>query len=148
MPAVDITRHRHEINLSNLAISKIQKRAYNELVDPCLGFDSDIQVKTMVIAVAELAFRCLQQDKEMRPSMDEVLKTLKEIEIGNNETENYQKEAFDGSGLTMGTIRPPPSPDCDEVGLLNRMKQEQPRSPNTVTENWPSSTSTTPNTSR
>ncbi|KAJ6718805.1 LEAF RUST 10 DISEASE-RESISTANCE LOCUS RECEPTOR-LIKE PROTEIN KINASE-LIKE 1.4 [Salix purpurea] len=33
MPAVDITRHRHEINLSNLAIIKIQKCAFDELID-------------------------------------------------------------------------------------------------------------------
>ncbi|KAL5553091.1 hypothetical protein UlMin_040492 [Ulmus minor] len=95
MPAVDITRHRHEINLSNLAISKIQKGAYQELVDPFLGFDSDSEVKRMTIAVGDLAFHCLQQDKEMRPSMDEVLEELKMIEIGQNDTKNQQ---------------PPPSP--------------------------------------
>ncbi|EXB77537.1 putative serine/threonine-protein kinase [Morus notabilis] len=132
MPAVDITRHRLEINLSNLAISKIQKGAYNELVDLRLGFDSNNEVKRMTIAVAELAFQCLQQDKEMRPSMDEVLDELKRIENGNNESENHEK-GFDG---VTTSEQPPPSPECHEVGLLKRMN-EQPPSPNTVIENWP-----------
>ncbi|XP_024023247.1 LEAF RUST 10 DISEASE-RESISTANCE LOCUS RECEPTOR-LIKE PROTEIN KINASE-like 1.1 isoform X2 [Morus notabilis] len=136
MRAVDITRHRHDINLSNLAIIKIQKGAYNELVDLRLGFDSNNEVKRMTIAVAELAFQCLQQDKEMRPSMDEVLEELKIIESGNNESENHVKGL---EGVTT-SVQPPPSQDCDEVGLLKRIK-EQPLSPNAVTENWPSSRS-------
>ncbi|KAF5934549.1 hypothetical protein HYC85_030720 [Camellia sinensis] len=55
-PAVDITRHRREINLSNMAINKIQNQELHELVDQCLGNDSN-----------------------MRPSMKEVLEVLKEI---------------------------------------------------------------------
>ncbi|XP_062110041.1 LEAF RUST 10 DISEASE-RESISTANCE LOCUS RECEPTOR-LIKE PROTEIN KINASE-like 1.1 [Humulus lupulus] len=82
MPAIDMTRHRREIYLANLAISKIQTRAYNELIDQNLGFDSDTEVRTMTIAVAELAFECLQQDKEMRPTMDEVLERLRRIKDG------------------------------------------------------------------
>ncbi|PRQ40299.1 putative protein kinase RLK-Pelle-WAK-LRK10L-1 family [Rosa chinensis] len=67
MPAVDITRQRDEINLSNLDINKIRKGLYNELLDSSLGFESDNEVKRMTIAVAELAFQCLQQDNNMRP---------------------------------------------------------------------------------
>ncbi|GKV51857.1 hypothetical protein SLEP1_g58480 [Rubroshorea leprosula] len=66
-PAVDITRHRHEINLSNMAINKIQNRALHELVDPTLGYESDHKVKTMITAVAEVAFQCLQGGKDLRP---------------------------------------------------------------------------------
>ncbi|XP_062110040.1 LEAF RUST 10 DISEASE-RESISTANCE LOCUS RECEPTOR-LIKE PROTEIN KINASE-like 1.1 [Humulus lupulus] len=87
LPAVDITRHRHEINLANLAICKIQTSAYNELIDQNLGFDSDTEVRTMTIAVAELAFECLQQDKEMRPTMDEVLERLRIIKDGKIQTQ-------------------------------------------------------------
>ncbi|XP_052176864.1 LEAF RUST 10 DISEASE-RESISTANCE LOCUS RECEPTOR-LIKE PROTEIN KINASE-like 1.2 [Diospyros lotus] len=78
-PAVDMTRHRHEINLSNMAINKIQNRALHELVDPFLGFESDSEVKRMIEDVAELAFQCLQNGREMRPSMEEVWETLKGI---------------------------------------------------------------------
>ncbi|XP_040999369.1 LEAF RUST 10 DISEASE-RESISTANCE LOCUS RECEPTOR-LIKE PROTEIN KINASE-like 1.2 isoform X1 [Juglans microcarpa x Juglans regia] len=80
MPAVDITRHREEINLSNMAINKIQNHTLHEIVDPSLGFESDYSVRRMILAVAELAFQCLQHAKEMRPSMAKLLETLKEIQ--------------------------------------------------------------------
>ncbi|WCJ21928.1 Protein kinase superfamily protein [Euphorbia peplus] len=128
MPAVDITRHRHEINLSNMAINKIQSNALDELVDHSLGFDSDYGVRKMITAVAELAFQCLQSGKEMRPTMDEVLETLNLIKDKNYELE--QKEETD-------------SPS-DDVGLL---KSDPPvQSPDTVMIKW-TSTSTTPHTS-
>ncbi|KAF3431758.1 hypothetical protein FNV43_RR26494 [Rhamnella rubrinervis] len=79
---VDITRQKEEINLANLATNKIQKCEFNELIDPSIGFESDGEVRRMTIAVAELAFQCLQQNKEMRPSMEEVLETLESIEKG------------------------------------------------------------------
>ncbi|KAA8541262.1 hypothetical protein F0562_025131 [Nyssa sinensis] len=81
MRAVDITRHRHEINLSEIAINKIQNHALHELVDPCLGFETDSKVRRMINDVAELAFRCLQNKGEMRPHMEEVLESLKRIQI-------------------------------------------------------------------
>ncbi|GLU12981.1 hypothetical protein SLE2022_296330 [Rubroshorea leprosula] len=82
-PAVDITRHRHEINLSNMAINKIQNRALHELVDPTLGYESDHKVKTTITAVAEVAFQCLQGRKDLRPTMVEVFKALRGIESGD-----------------------------------------------------------------
>ncbi|XP_039163792.1 LEAF RUST 10 DISEASE-RESISTANCE LOCUS RECEPTOR-LIKE PROTEIN KINASE-like 1.2 isoform X1 [Eucalyptus grandis] len=87
LPAVDITRHRHEINLSALAISKIQSHALHELVDPNLGFDTDYRTGEMITAVAELGFQCLEQGHDMRPSMEEVLKTLKEIQNRGHDME-------------------------------------------------------------
>ena len=77
LPAVDISRHRQEINLANLAIDRIQRCAYDELVDLSLGYATDPDVKMMTTAIAELAFRCLQVDKELRPTMEEVLEALK-----------------------------------------------------------------------
>ncbi|XP_042501366.1 LEAF RUST 10 DISEASE-RESISTANCE LOCUS RECEPTOR-LIKE PROTEIN KINASE-like 1.1 [Macadamia integrifolia] len=72
-PAVDITRHRDEINLANMAMNKIQNGDLQELVDPYLGFESDCTTRRMVTLVAELAFRCLQHERELRPSMEEVV---------------------------------------------------------------------------
>lgn len=143
LPAVDISRHRHEINLSNLAVSKIQKGLFNELVDQRLGFESDDEVRRMVIAVAELAFQCLQQDNDMRPTMCEVLEALKMIESGNDLPDNL-KPAFDNAGMKTN-ILPPPSPDCDEIGLLKKKRLLS--SPISVTQKWPSTRSTTPNAS-
>lgn len=80
MPAVDMNRHTHEINLSHYGMHRIQQSAYDELVDPNLGFASDFRVRRMITLMAELAFWCLQPYKDFRPSMDEVLETLKKIE--------------------------------------------------------------------
>lgn len=83
LEAVDTSRHRHDINLSNMAINKIQNGALNELVDPSLGFEKDYAVRNMVTSVAELAFRCVQQDRDMRPTMKEVLEILRETKDSN-----------------------------------------------------------------
>ncbi|GMQ11371.1 hypothetical protein CsSME_00054030 [Camellia sinensis var. sinensis] len=61
-PVVDITRHRREINLSNMAINKIQNHELHELVDPCLGFESNYK-----------------NESDIRPSVKEVLEVFKEI---------------------------------------------------------------------
>lgn len=83
MPAVDLRRHSDEINLAKLAINRIQRHAFVELIDLSLGYESEPAVMRMTISVAELAFRCLQPHRELRPSMDEVLETLKEIQDCN-----------------------------------------------------------------
>ncbi|CAO2204425.1 unnamed protein product [Urochloa humidicola] len=79
-PAVDITRHRNEINLAGMAISKIQNCNLEQLVDLDLGYEADPATKRMMTMVAELAFRCLQQNGEMRPPMKEVLEVLRSIQ--------------------------------------------------------------------
>ncbi|KAK7308248.1 hypothetical protein VNO77_41850 [Canavalia gladiata] len=143
LPAVDTNRHKDEINLSNLAIKKIQEGALRELVDPSLGFDSDNQVNRMVVKVAELAFQCLQRDRELRPSMDEVLQVLKRIECGKeDEPEHLEEPGVPGSGISLGNNVPTSPDELDQVGLLKNMKQ--PSSPMSVTESWESKT-TTPN---
>ncbi|XP_073143498.1 LEAF RUST 10 DISEASE-RESISTANCEUS RECEPTOR-LIKE PROTEIN KINASE-like 1.1 [Henckelia pumila] len=116
MPAVDIGRNTQEINLSNLAMIKIQSGAFDELIDPCLGYKTDAEVTRMTTSVAELAFRCLQNEKELRPSMDEVLQFLKGIQAGGD-----------------GNI--PHSPETDDALLLNNKYREQ-RSPIAVTDPW------------
>ncbi|XP_051115278.1 LEAF RUST 10 DISEASE-RESISTANCE LOCUS RECEPTOR-LIKE PROTEIN KINASE-like 1.3 [Andrographis paniculata] len=88
LQAVDTNRQRRDINLSNMAVSKILNRELHELVDPNIGFETSGVLKRTVTLVAELAFRCLQQDKDMRPSMEEVLQTLKAIQ---NEELNEEK---------------------------------------------------------
>ncbi|KAI4357755.1 hypothetical protein L6164_001684 [Bauhinia variegata] len=146
MPAVDMNRHSDEINLSSLAVKKIQSSALSELVDPSLGFESDENVKRMIVSVAELAFQCLQRDKELRPSMDDVLKLLRRIEGGNNGPQQLEEAAVHSAGMSNSNVHPPPppSPACDQLALLRNVKQ--PSSPNSVIDNWDSK-STTPNVS-
>ncbi|XP_020208491.1 LEAF RUST 10 DISEASE-RESISTANCE LOCUS RECEPTOR-LIKE PROTEIN KINASE-like 1.2 isoform X1 [Cajanus cajan] len=118
LPAVDITRHRHEINLANMAINKIHSQALHELVDPTLGFESDFKVRKMINAVAELAFQCLQSSKDMRPSMEEVFDTLKDIQSDGKH--KSQPEVMDISSTADDVVLlkdnpPPPSPDSNAV---------------------------------
>ncbi|XP_026380670.1 LEAF RUST 10 DISEASE-RESISTANCE LOCUS RECEPTOR-LIKE PROTEIN KINASE-like 1.1 isoform X5 [Papaver somniferum] len=123
-PAVDTNRHRHEINLSTMALNKIHGDALHELVDMSLGFNTNASVRKTMTLVAELAYRCLQQDTDARPSMAEVLEVLKEIEV-------------EGSKVVK------PGELTDDAKLL---KNYPPVSPNSVTDKWASITST-PNTS-
>ncbi|KAM5567787.1 LEAF RUST 10 DISEASE-RESISTANCE LOCUS RECEPTOR-LIKE PROTEIN KINASE-like 1.1 [Rosa sericea] len=143
LPAVDITRHRDEINLSNIAINKIQNGLYCELVDSRLGFESDPEVKRMTIAVADLAFQCLRQDRDARPNMWEVLEALEKTESRNDVPKNLNT-AFCDAGMGE-SIQPSPSPDCDRIGSLKSTKAQS--SPNSVMEKWSSTRSTTPNAS-
>ncbi|XP_016651322.1 PREDICTED: LEAF RUST 10 DISEASE-RESISTANCE LOCUS RECEPTOR-LIKE PROTEIN KINASE-like 1.4 isoform X1 [Prunus mume] len=126
LPAVDITRHRHEINLSNMAINKIQNHALHELVDTCLGFESDYRIRKMIIAVAELAFRCLQSDKDVRPSMPDVLDELKRIQSKDFDKEKAEEIDISTDDVVLLKSDPLPPP-LDSLAL-----------------NWISS-STTPN---
>ncbi|KAM7479680.1 hypothetical protein LguiA_027893 [Lonicera macranthoides] len=121
---VDITRHRHEINLSNMAVNKILNHTLHELVDPSLGFETDYKVRKMVKAVAELAFQCLQNAREIRPSMEQVLEELKGIQSNDY---NIEKEE---------DVDVPK----DDVGLLK--KNPQTLSPDTVSVKWVSISST------
>ncbi|KAF8113646.1 hypothetical protein N665_0047s0052 [Sinapis alba] len=117
--AVDITRHRHDINLANMAISKIQNNAVHELVDPSLGFAKDPEVKRSMTSVAELAFRCLQQEREGRPAMDEIVEILKGIKGENHGTPppdvvDIEVSGEDDVGLLRHSVPPPVSPDTDK----------------------------------
>ncbi|XP_058184718.1 LEAF RUST 10 DISEASE-RESISTANCE LOCUS RECEPTOR-LIKE PROTEIN KINASE-like 1.1 isoform X1 [Rhododendron vialii] len=140
LPAVDINRHRDEINLANLAVNRIQNRAIHELIDPSLGFESDPSIERMTLSMAEVAFRCLQLDKDVRPTMKEILEDL--MGIHSYKDENAGKIIDDGSALT--TRRPPTSSDGEDVVLLKNSMP--PVSPALVTNRWVS-TSTTPTSS-
>ncbi|XP_047319154.1 LEAF RUST 10 DISEASE-RESISTANCE LOCUS RECEPTOR-LIKE PROTEIN KINASE-like 1.4 [Impatiens glandulifera] len=77
--AVDTNRNRYDINLANMAINKIQNHALEDLFDPYLGFDTNESVRRRMVLATQLAFRCLQHEGDMRPSMGEVLKELELI---------------------------------------------------------------------
>ncbi|KAL7171135.1 hypothetical protein ACSBR2_035897 [Camellia fascicularis] len=87
----------------------------------------------MVTSVAEVAFRCLQLEKEMRRTMDEGLEALKDIK-----SENTGK-GIDNVGVST-TARAPSSPQSDNVVLLKKIKSLS--SPDSVTNRWVSSSTT------
>nr|GEW43877.1 leaf rust 10 disease-resistance locus receptor-like protein kinase-like 1.4 [Tanacetum cinerariifolium] len=88
LQAVDTNRDRLDINLAAMAISKIQNHRLDELVDKSIGFETNGLVRRMITLVAELAFLCLQQESDMRPTMKEVLEILRGIQ---NDELNAQK---------------------------------------------------------
>ncbi|KAF6137324.1 hypothetical protein GIB67_036361 [Kingdonia uniflora] len=90
-PAVDMDRHRYEVNLANMAVIKIRDNTLHELVDPSLGFETDCSARRMIILVSELAFRCLQQEKDTRPSMMEVLEVLRGIKCEGSKVGNAEE---------------------------------------------------------
>ncbi|GAB2297015.1 hypothetical protein Dimus_031119 [Dionaea muscipula] len=110
LPAVDMNRHRQEINLVHCAMRRIQRCAFSELVDPNLGYDSDYKVRRMTALVGKLAFQCLQHEKEFRPPMNEVLEALKRIESTDYEAlEAEEKDKNDQASNSTKTI---PSQHC------------------------------------
>ncbi|XP_073018625.1 LEAF RUST 10 DISEASE-RESISTANCEUS RECEPTOR-LIKE PROTEIN KINASE-like 1.2 isoform X2 [Primulina eburnea] len=114
LQAVDTNRHRQDINLANMAINKIQNRNLNELVDTSLGFDTNSKVRRMVTVVSELAFRCLQQERDMRPSMGDVLESLRRIqneELNVDRVEIVDILVDDETVLLKDGIDHPVSPD-------------------------------------
>lgn len=146
MPAVDINRKKHDINLANFAINRIQRCAFDELIDPSLGFAQDTLVERMTISVAKLAFGCLQLDKDIRPTMNEVLDILRKIQGG----EFHQNEkTFDTSASfnlykSKSVNIPPFSTESDEVALIKKVRFLS--SSDTNSEIWISgSTSTSTN---
>ncbi|KAL6529930.1 hypothetical protein OROMI_028575 [Orobanche minor] len=113
LQAVDTNRHHHDINLANMAVNKIQNRTLHELVDSSLGFETDSSVRRMATSVAELSFRCLQQERDMRPSMEEVLEGLRGIK--NGELNDHKVEIMDiliddDMGRVKGSIAQPSPP--------------------------------------
>ncbi|KAJ0648356.1 putative protein kinase RLK-Pelle-WAK-LRK10L-1 family [Helianthus annuus] len=93
MVAVDLDRSQDEIGLANLALNRIQRCAIDELIDPVLGSDTNPETTNMITLVAELAFRCLQYDSDMRPTMNEVLDVLMDIQaVGRIDTNNSNRD--------------------------------------------------------
>ncbi|QHO36071.1 hypothetical protein HN51_029436 [Arachis hypogaea] len=131
MPAIDMRRHKDEISLANLATNKISKGAIAELVDPSLGFESDSDVRRGVNLVAELAFQCLQRDRDLRPSMDAVLEALWKTESKKEEAEVSHGDAHSAAGH-------------EEMKVLNQMNATPSSSPTAVTDKWDSESTTTP----
>ncbi|KAI9088687.1 hypothetical protein K1719_029801 [Acacia pycnantha] len=119
MQAVDTSRPRYEINLANLAVNKIQKNAFEELIDPSLGFEIE----------------------------SKVLEISRRIESGNEECNDVVEEVDVKGAIGISLSGPlhssssPPSPNYDEIGLLKSIKSLL--SPLAVTDKWHSESTKT-----
>ncbi|XP_076893687.1 LEAF RUST 10 DISEASE-RESISTANCE LOCUS RECEPTOR-LIKE PROTEIN KINASE-like 1.4 [Bidens hawaiensis] len=120
LPAVDTSRHRLDISLANMAVTKIQNHTLDELVDKSIGFETNGLVRRMVTLVAELAFRCLQQERDMRPTMKEVVETLRGIQDDELNTQKAEvlNIVVDDGGLLKDHNTEPASPD---YGISNKL---------------------------
>ena len=95
--------------------NKIQNGALQKLVDKNLGFARDSDIQNMITEVAELAFQCLQNEREFRPTMKKVYEVLLGIQ-----SKYYGTVKTDVLGDDSSLLK-------DESQIL---------SPNSVTANW------------
>ncbi|KAM3197992.1 hypothetical protein ACQJBY_073217 [Aegilops geniculata] len=92
-PAVDMSRSHSEINLANMALNRIQNHEVVQLVDPELGYDTDPETKRTIDSVAEVAFQCLQMERDLRPSIKEVVEILTCVRDGDCRAKSMKKKA-------------------------------------------------------
>ncbi|WCJ35325.1 Wall-associated receptor kinase-like 14 [Euphorbia peplus] len=81
LKVVDFSRPPNEVNLAALAVDRIGKGRLSEIIDPYLDINTDSYTFSSVHKVAELAFRCLAFDRDMRPSMMEVVAELEQVRL-------------------------------------------------------------------
>ncbi|ONM30181.1 WAK2-OsWAK receptor-like cytoplasmic kinase (OsWAK-RLCK) [Zea mays] len=122
-PAVDMSRAGGDVNLASMAVHMIQCYEIDRLVDPRIGYRTDGGTKRAVDLVAEMAFRCLQPEQDVRPPISEVLGALREA----------QRMEQDGCAKAK-----------DDMGLL---KKSRDGSPDSVMYQWTSPSTTTHNSS-
>ncbi|KAM1223713.1 hypothetical protein ACFX2G_043661 [Malus domestica] len=100
LKAVDFTRPQNEVNLAALATDRIGRGCLNEIIDPFLEpLLDDAWTLSSVHKVAELAFRCLAFQRDMRPTMIEVTAELELIKLSKwpSSEENTYTASSDGS---------------------------------------------------
>ncbi|VAH56236.1 unnamed protein product [Triticum turgidum subsp. durum] len=91
-PAVDMSRSHSEINLANMALNRIQNHEVVKLIHPELGYDTDPETKRTIDRVAEVAFQCLQLERDLRPSIKEVVEILTCIRDGDCRANSMKKK--------------------------------------------------------
>ncbi|XP_076959879.1 wall-associated receptor kinase-like 14 [Bidens hawaiensis] len=102
LKVVDLSRRNSEVNLAALAVDKIGKGRVDEIIDPFLEPNRDAWTTSSIHKVAELAFRCLAYNGDVRPSMTEVADELEQIRVsGWGRVDNYITKDKDSSPVTV-----------------------------------------------
>lgn len=78
LKAVDQMREKREVALVDMVVAKIQLGLLDQVVDSAVAAEG-AAVAESVAAVAELAFRCVADDKDDRPDAREVVAELRRI---------------------------------------------------------------------
>ncbi|PWA85318.1 concanavalin A-like lectin/glucanase domain, Serine/threonine-protein kinase, Ulk1/Ulk2 [Artemisia annua] len=117
-----------------VAVKRLYEHNYKrvqQFLNEALVSDSKGEIMAMITSVAELAFRCLQYHSEMRPTMNEVLDVLMDIQ-GEGKIDDH-----DSIRDLENVQAPPPSKASDKMVLLKDFLP----SPVSVTSEWQSETS-------
>ncbi|KAH7848879.1 hypothetical protein Vadar_009675 [Vaccinium darrowii] len=123
LKVVDFSRPQNEVNLASLAMDRIVKGRLSEIIDPLIEAETDTWTFSSVHKVAELAFRCLSYDRDMRPSMTEVAFVLEQIRLSRwaasvqdqeNTTDLSETSNLSQKSLSV-TVK---KPNLDTRGLL------------------------------
>ncbi|GLT73852.1 hypothetical protein SLA2020_456840 [Shorea laevis] len=151
LKAVDFSRHPNEINLAALAIDRISKGRLDEITDPFIEPHSDAWTSSSVCKLAEIAFRCLSFDRDMRPTMKEVATELEQIRASrwaSSEEITYAAsfEASTSSGSSNVSVQPLSLKVKKEsgglfmlhgsIGRTNSMERLKGNSPVSVQDPW------------
>ncbi|VAH71723.1 unnamed protein product [Triticum turgidum subsp. durum] len=110
-PAVDMSRSHSKINLANMALNRIQNHEVVQLVDSELGYDTDPETKRTIDLVAEVAFQCLQMERDLRPSIKEVVEILTCVRDGDCRAKSMKKKASQKEDAHLLMDDPQFSPD-------------------------------------
>ncbi|GMH20662.1 hypothetical protein Nepgr_022503 [Nepenthes gracilis] len=115
--AMDTSRRGMDANLACMAVDRIQKnKEFHELVDPRLGFEEDYNVQETIKLVLELAFQCLQQERDLRPSMMEAFLVLKGIQKRfSSQQKQVMVDIKDEDLALLKNVPPPLSPETRVV---------------------------------
>ncbi|KAI4328355.1 hypothetical protein L6164_020714 [Bauhinia variegata] len=100
LKAVDQTRDKREMALADLVVSRIQMGQLHQVVDPVLALEEEAM--DAVAAVAELAFRCVADDKDDRPDSKEVVEELKRVRIRSRGLRSSNSNTDDEVAKTQG----------------------------------------------
>ncbi|PKI48653.1 hypothetical protein CRG98_030940 [Punica granatum] len=122
LKVIDFTRHQDEVNLAALAIDRIARGLMDEIIDPLLEPNKDAWTLSSIRKVAELAFRCLAFQQDMRPLMVEVAAELDQIRLSrwspSEAVNNCRTSSEVSSSCSSSTSRKPLS------GTMNSTEQQ------------------------
>ncbi|KAK4490352.1 hypothetical protein RD792_001028 [Penstemon davidsonii] len=120
---VDFSRApQNEVNLAALAVDRIGRGRLDEIIDPYMELNNqDSWMVSSVNKVAELAFRCLAFDRDMRPSMMEVAIELEQIRLSKwINSSDLGINIGSSEALTSKPLNPTvEKQDCDSIGLFS-----------------------------
>ncbi|CAJ1951993.1 unnamed protein product [Sphenostylis stenocarpa] len=83
-----------EENLATLLSRKLENQSLVELLDPRLGFQSNLMIKQVMTATAELAVLCMKCPQESRPNMEQVLEILYQMKQGRYKINSFCTKAL------------------------------------------------------